>query len=294
MNRRLGWILATGAVVMLLEWAATRPPQREQRGAAELTVPVPEPSAALVTLAHDGALSLTLAGATDEPIGSLERVEVRERAETLARLRLRLERPAAGTTDEAGRSRSTLDVAVDSAAPWARALWILEVASSPSVGIHGVRLRLPDAPEPSVAQELAYGRGRTVLDAGQESVPVLWVRLREEDELAGGAGPRATRVSMAIVRVKRGEREDPPWDDDTLDWRSSWATYEGARRLAAEARRAARTCEAGVLDVPRPQRLRVTYGEAFAVLRALRDEGIARTWILHRSMALPAVLPDER
>lgn len=94
---------------------------------------------------------------------------------------------------------------------------------------------------------------------------------------------------MAMTSVSTWDQDRFSADGDALEWMTSWTAYREARALTARICGTPPTCRAGVLDIARPERLRVKFGEVIDVLRALRDEGVAPVWILNRSTALPEV-----
>ncbi len=286
MNRRLTGVLALcviGALAMVANVQYLSPPSRTATEAPENRADAPS---ARVTLSADGSLLFAVAGEEGRAIGTLESAEATVQQATLDRLRDRLHRVAAGAVDAYGWSTPTIAVAAAPATPWVRVLWILEVASS-SVRIRRVRFELAGAPGNFVAHDLAYAWEPTTFDDHGESDPVLRVRVEEEDGVVAGATPpRPTmRVSMAVTRAR--DWQGLPVYGDGLDWRTSWATDEGVRRVTAEVGGASLGVTGCVVDVPRPQRPRLPYGTVFTVLRGLRDEGVVRVQFLNRSTTLP-------
>ena len=250
-----------------------------------------ESSGGRVVLAADGTLTLTTASEADRALGNLASSEEALQIAALDRLRDGLAKwAAAGTYDEdtfeeEGRSRLVLDVVVEHTVPWAHVLWILEVASWPPVRIHRVRFGLRGASEPLVANDLDGPRVRY----GQEWDEVLGVRLEVEGGAAVQGTPLTSRVTMARTCNEFGDSDGEPRlrPCDPSRWRTSWATYDGVRALIRESLGSDSTVATSVVDIARPQRVRIAYGEVFTVLRALRDEGIASVRFHHRSTELP-------
>jgi hypothetical protein len=279
---RLLFVSAAVTGVLFAAWAVTE--FRAAKPPSEPGSPVTRaaPVNARVTISTEGALSL-MHGARDDLLGSLDRADALQQRETLDRLRLRLDRLAAmGSLGADGWALGTLDVAVAPATPWSHVLWVLEVATSPTVRTRAVRLLLPGTPESAVTPELSYGRLSGV-DGGSDVISVLRVQLERVERTT----PPATRVRMALASMSRWDWDQFPSDGDTLEWMTSWTAYREARALTAQVCGTPPSCRAGVLDIARPERSRVTFGEVFDVLRALRDEGVAPVWILNRSTALP-------
>lgn len=250
----------------------------------------PEPRAAVpsarVTISDDGALLFSEPGAPDRSIGTLESANPEVQRATLDRLRDRLRLVTAGTEDANAWSTPTVAVAVAPATPWSRVLWILEVASS-SARVRRVRFELPGAPADFVTHDLTYDWEQTEAGRWGGSDLVLWVRLAKQDGGVETATPPhpTMRVSIAVVRAE--EWRGFPLYGNGLDWKTSWATTDGVRRATVEAGGSSLGVTGCVVDVSRPERPILPYGPIFTVLRALRDEGVTRVQLLHRSTDLP-------
>lgn len=285
MNARVRLVSAACASALLAGWASARfrsGLSPAEPGSHVAAAPSPRATDPRVTISTEGALSLTLLGAPDERLGSLVRADAPHQRETLDRLQLGLERLAALEDLGDGPVLGALDVASAPSTPWLHVLWVLELATSPTVRTRTVRLMLPDAPESAVTPELSFGRLSGV-DGRSDVVSVVRIQLERLERTT----PPATRVRMALASVSRWDWDRLPVDGDALEWMTSWTTYREVRALTAAVCGTPPTCRAAILDIARPERSRVTFGEVFDVLRALRDGGVAPVWILNRSTALP-------
>lgn len=158
MNARLRLLSAACASALLAGWAIAQfrsGPSPAEPGSHVAAAPSPRATNPRVTISTEGALSRTLLGAPDERLGSLVRADASHQRGTLDRLRLRLERLAAIEALGDGPALGALDVASDPATPWLPVLWVLELATSPTIRTRKVRLPLPDAPESAVTPELS-------------------------------------------------------------------------------------------------------------------------------------------
>ena len=263
------------------------------RSTTEPTVVEPEivVPAARVTLDGDGTMTVAIPGEAERPLGNLDVVEEAAQGAAqgaaLNRLRVELERlSAAGGRDGSGRSDLLLDVVIESRQPWTRALWIAEIASSTTVRIHRLRFGLPGGSESFVPHDLDNDGRYPVVSYGMRATSILIVRVEVENEGAARGAPLATRVTMAWT-CDVAEEERPFFDCETTAWKTSWATYGGVAALTREALGGVSGTPRSTLDIARPQRSRVSYGEVFTVLRALRDAGVASVRVHHRSTELP-------
>ncbi len=193
---------------------------------------------------------------------------------------------AASPTGGASTDRP-LDFVLDPAVPWDRALWILEVLGAPPLSLERVRLVLTGDSRPPIPQVLTYGSGLALVLFGKETVPILLVQLGVDPEDIDGVEPPASRVSVSLTEQSMYEFRTTAPSGEAYAWRTGRCTESDVRRMALEARVLDSTLEAAVLDVQRPLRHRMACGDVLTVLRALRDEGLAPVWILHRTMTLP-------
>lgn len=279
MRRTLGLALIAstlGLLVWISHWQAASTPAA--RGAMTDT------AIGRVSLTEDGVLSLARAGSPALSLGRLDPADDAAQRAALNRLRGQLEVwTGAGVRDPEEIPDSILEVEVDAAVAWGRALWLLEVVSGPSVRIHRLRLQLRGAPSLIVSHDLDGGG---VIYAGPEALSVLLVRLGAEAGAPGTVGHPLARVSMAVTSVPWPVESTLAFGGDDLDWGTSWATFEGVCKEVSWMRRGTPVV-AGLLDVPRPERFRVTYGEVFTVLRALEAKDVAPVWLMNRAMTLP-------
>ena len=287
MNRRTGVALAAGIAGLLALALVAAGLQRTPAPDAGAEALVDRPWAR-VTLAAHGTLGLSRADTELQFLGNLMDDDPRKQREALERLRAALG-PADGAASPAdGRAPDgMLELTVDPQVPWDRALWILEVLGAPPLSLAQVRLTLPGDPRPPIPQVLAYGDGLALVLFGKETVPILLVQLGVDPEDIDGVEPPASRVSASLTEQSMYEFRTTAPSGESFAWRTGRCTESDVRRMAAEARVLDSTLEAAVLDVQRPLRHRMACGDVLTVLRALREEGIAPVWILHRTMTLP-------
>jgi hypothetical protein len=223
-----------------------------------------EAAAIRVTIEVDETLVLEGEGGTARPLGSL-RGTPEKSARAIDELRRSQVAPAQGDAP-------AVEVRAPRAVDWLHVAWVVGALLSPEAPRRELRFSLSEDNEPAVGRLFLGRQGVSVIDVGQEEIPVLVVQFLDPDFPTAGPAPPPFRLRVAHASTPReSEPSGLALAQEFQYWQTGWTERESVHRATVDALMSTIGIEAFVPYAAHPLRLRLSYGDVLAVLRGLRD-----------------------